>query len=155
MLPRWQLSQVPIMIGTTRDEGNFNDGITQYFKPDRAALNEADIAAIATTYGGNAGPGGGPPAYPRHYGHVKAHYPVGKRRADGWDLAHRTCWPAAGNTRRRCRDAVPVYMYLFDDRTRRPIFRNAGLPVAGLSHRRYPLCLHRLSWRAEGCCRSP
>ncbi|HWU54469.1 MAG TPA: carboxylesterase family protein, partial [Rhizomicrobium sp.] len=58
-----QFNQVPILFGTTRDEGNFANGIIQYFKPGRATLDEADYRGyLQRTYGGNAGPGGGPPA---------------------------------------------------------------------------------------------
>src|SRR6185295_116891 len=58
-------NEMPIIMGTTHDEGNFNAGIIQYFKKDRAALTEADYRAyLKRTYGGNAGAGGSPPAYP-------------------------------------------------------------------------------------------
>ena len=77
---------MPIMMGTTHDEGNFNAGILQYFKKDRAALNEADYRGyLQRTYGGNAGAGGSPPAYAKDtIDKVMAHYPVVQgRRADG------------------------------------------------------------------------
>src|SRR5947209_7712380 len=49
-----RINQVPMMMGTTRDEGNFNAGITQYFKPGRAALDESDYKGyLQRTYGGN------------------------------------------------------------------------------------------------------
>jgi para-nitrobenzyl esterase len=73
-------NRVPVMIGTTRDEGNFFNGIIQYFKPDRAPINEVDYRAyLKSTYGGNAGPGGSSPAYaPATVDAILQHYPFGK-----------------------------------------------------------------------------
>ena len=115
------INQVPIMIGTTRDEGNFTNGIIQYFKPGRAALTEADYRAyLQRTYGGKAGPGGGPPPYPKDtVDQVLAHYPVGKPDAQmPWDAAHSDVQACRGQyVAGALSPQVPVYMYLFDDRT--------------------------------------
>ena len=73
-------------MGTTHDEGNFNNGILQYFKKDRAALNEADYRGyLQRTYGGNAGAGGSPPAYAEGHDRQGAGALSGdeSRRADG------------------------------------------------------------------------
>jgi para-nitrobenzyl esterase len=121
-----QFNQVPIMMGTTRDEGNFTNGITQYFKPGRAALTEADFRAyLQRTYGGNAGPGGGPPAYPKGtLDKVLAHYPVNKAGAQmAWDSAHSDVQACRGQyTVAALEPHVPVFMYLFNDRTAQTYF---------------------------------
>jgi para-nitrobenzyl esterase len=121
-----QFNQMPIMIGTTHDEGNFTNGILQYFKKDRAAINEADYHAyVQKTYGGNAGPGGTPPAYPKGtVDAVLAHYPVGKLGAQmAWDSAHSDMLACRGQyTAGALSPHVPVYMYLFDDRTAQTYF---------------------------------
>lgn len=123
------INKVPVMIGTTHDEGNFNIGIAQYFRKDRAATSEADYRAyLKTTYGGNAGPGGSPPAYGA--GTIDAilkHYPVGKpdgmkptfaNAQDAWDLAHADMLACRNQTISGALSRqVPVYSYQFDDET--------------------------------------
>ena len=72
-------NKVPVMIGTTLDEGNFFNGITQYFKPDHAPINEADYRDYLKVYSGNAGPGGSAPAYPADtIDAILKRYPFGK-----------------------------------------------------------------------------
>jgi para-nitrobenzyl esterase len=114
-------NKMPVMIGTTRDEGNFTNGIAQYFKPGRATLTEADFRGyLQRTYGGNAGPGGGPPAYAKGtVDQVLAHYPVAKAGAQmAWDAAHSDVQACRGQTMAGALSPqVPVYMYRFDDRT--------------------------------------
>lgn len=121
-----QFNQVPIMMGTTHDEGNFTNGITQYFKPGHATLTEADYRAYAEkTYGGNAGPGGAPPAYPKGtVDAVMAHYPVTAAGAQmAWDAAHSDAQACKGQyTVPAIAAHVPVYMYLFNDRTAQSYF---------------------------------
>jgi para-nitrobenzyl esterase len=121
-----QFNKMPIMMGTTHDEGNFNAGILQYFKKDRAALTEADYRAyLQRTYGGNAGPGGSPPAYPKStIDQVLAHYPVSKAGAQmAWDSAHSDMLACRGQyTAEALEPRAPVYMYLFDDRTAQTYF---------------------------------
>jgi para-nitrobenzyl esterase len=117
---------MPIMMGTTHDEGNFNAGILQYFKKDRAALSETDYQGyLKRTYGGNAGAGGSPPAYPADtIDKVKAHYPIAKAGAQmAWDSAHSDALACRGQYTAEALSAqVPVYMYLFDDRTAQTYF---------------------------------
>jgi para-nitrobenzyl esterase len=119
-------NQVPIMMGTTRDEGNFTNGITQYFKPGRTALTRADFRAyLQRTYGGNAGPGGGPPAYPKTMiDVVLVQYPVGKAGAQmAWDAAHSDVQACRGQyTAAAIQPHAPVYMYVFNDRTAQSYF---------------------------------
>jgi len=121
-----RFNKMPIMMGTTRDEGNFNNGILQYFKKDRAALDEADYRGyLKRTYGGNAGAGGSPPAYAKDtIDKVAARYPVSKAGAQmAWDTAHSDALACRGQYTAEALSAhAPVYMYLFDDRTAQSYF---------------------------------
>jgi para-nitrobenzyl esterase len=121
-----EFNKMPIMMGTTHDEGNFNAGILQYFKKDRAALTEDDYRAyLKRTYGGNAGAGGSPPPYPKNtIDKVLAHYPVSKAGAQmAWDSAHSDMLACRGQyTADALSSHAPVYMYLFDDRTAQTYF---------------------------------
>jgi len=114
------------MIGTTHDEGNFNAGIIQYFKKDRGAISEADYRAyLKRTYGGNAGAGGSPPAYPKDtINKVMARYPVSRAGAQmAWDTAHSDMLACRGQYTAGALEAhAPVYMYLFDDRSAQTYF---------------------------------
>ena len=121
-----KFNQMPIMMGTTHDEGNFNNGILQYFKKDRAPLNEADYRGyLQRTYGGNAGAGGSPPAYAKDtIDKVMALYPASKAGAQmAWDGAHSDMLACRGQyTAEALSTHVPVYMYLFNDRTAQTYF---------------------------------
>lgn len=112
-------NKVPVMIGTALDEGNFFNGIIQYFKPDHAPINEADYRDYLKAYGGNAGPGGAPPAYPAGtIDAVLAHYPLTLGPQLAWDRAHsdmlacRNMYMSGALSKQ-----VPVYSYRFEDRT--------------------------------------
>ena len=121
-----QFNRVPIMMGTTHDEGNFTNGILQYFKKDRAPINEADYHAyVQKTYGGNAGAGATPPAYPKGtVDAVLAHYPAAKLGAQmAWDGAHSDMLACRGQyVASQLTSHAPVYMYLFDDRSAQTYF---------------------------------
>jgi len=121
-----RFNRVPIMMGTTHDEANFNIGILQYFRKDRAPLTEADYRAyIQKTYGGNAGPGGSPPAYPKGtVDAILARYPAAKLSAQlAWDGAHSDMLACRGQyTAGALTPHAPVYMYLFDDRSAQTYF---------------------------------
>ncbi|HEY2008863.1 MAG TPA: carboxylesterase family protein [Rhizomicrobium sp.] len=121
-----QFNRVPIMMGTTHDEGNFTNGILQYFKKDRAPINEADYHAyVQKTYGGNAGAGGTPPAYPKGtVDAVLARYPAAKLGAQmAWDSAHSDMLACRGQyVASQFTPHTPVYMYLFNDRTAQTYF---------------------------------
>jgi len=121
-----RFNQVPIMMGTTHDEGNFTNGILQYFKKDRAPINQADyLAYVQKTYGGNAGAGGTPPAYPAGTADaVVAHYPVAKAGAQmAWDRAHSEMLACRGQyVAGEFAAHVTVYMYRFDDVTAQTYF---------------------------------
>jgi para-nitrobenzyl esterase len=117
-----KFNQMPILFGTTHDEGNFFNGIIQYFKKDRAAIAADDFRAyLQKTYGGNAGPGGSPPAYPKSAVEaVLAHYPAAKLGSAqmAWDGAHSDMLACRGQYTAEALSAhVPVYMYLFADRS--------------------------------------
>ena len=121
-----RFNRVPIMMGTTRDEGNFTNGIVQYFKPRRTALTEADFRAyLQRTYGGNAGPGGAPPPYPKDTpGKVLALYPVSTAGAQmAWAAAHSDVQACRGQyTAAAIQPHAPLYMYVFNDRTAQSYF---------------------------------
>ncbi|WP_244420892.1 carboxylesterase/lipase family protein [Hyphomicrobium sp. MC1] len=74
-----QFNKMPAMGGRVHDEGNFNIGITEYFsgQPFQPMTADQYTAAIQKMYGGNAGPGGAPPAYPSGTAdRVLAQYPL-------------------------------------------------------------------------------
>jgi para-nitrobenzyl esterase len=117
-----KLNTMPIMMGTTRDEGNFNAGIAQYFKKDRAALTDVDYHGyVEKNVGGNAGPGGGPPAFAK--GTVDAVLTRYRPEKLGgaqmaWDTAHSDQIACRGHYMAAVlAPHAPVYVYLFDDRT--------------------------------------
>jgi para-nitrobenzyl esterase len=116
-----KFNQMPILFGTTHDEGNFFNGIIQYFKKDRAAITADDFRTyLQKTYGGNAGPGGGPPAYAKGtVNAVLAHYPPARLGAQmAWDAAHSDMLACRGQyMANEFSPHVPVYMYLFADRS--------------------------------------
>ena len=112
--------KMPIMIGTTRDEGNFTVGIAQYFKKDRTAITPAEYEAYtARSYGGNAGPGGTPPTYPKGTVEtLKARYPVKTSAHAAWSALHSDMLACRGQyVAGALAPHAPVYMYRFDDRT--------------------------------------
>ena len=115
-----RFNKMPIMMGTTRDEGNFTAGIAQYFKKDRAATTQAEFEAyLARSYGGNAGPGGTPPAYPKGTVEaLKARYPVKTSAHATWAAVHSDMLACRGQyVAGALAPHAPVYMYRFDDRT--------------------------------------
>ena len=114
-----RFTHMPIMMGTTRDEGNFTAGIAQYFKKDRSAITQEEFGDyVRRTYGGHAGPGGTPPAYPKdavaalikHYTGAMPHQNWARLHGDM--LACRGLYVAGAIAKH-----APLYMYRFDDRT--------------------------------------
>jgi para-nitrobenzyl esterase len=118
-----RFNPVPLMSGMVADEGNFNIGITEYFSgPPRKALTAEDFKAYAArTYGGNAGPGGSPPAYAKGtVAAVLAHYPVAnhasaQRAQDALMTDPLLC--RARLVSRILAQRIPVYAYRFDEIT--------------------------------------
>jgi len=131
-------NRMPIMMGTTRDEGNFTIGIAQYFKPDRAAITQADFDGYATrTYGGNAGPSGSPPAYPANtVATLKVNYPTAKLGAQGaWNRVHSDMLACRGQyVAAALAPHAPLYMYRFDDRSAPSYFPKMTGFQAGAYH---------------------
>jgi len=116
-------NHVPVMNGMVADEGNFNIGITEFYSgPPRAAVTAADFKAYAAkTYGGNAGAGGGPPAYPKGTVEaVLAHYPLKNYASPQLAQDALMTDPISCRSRRTARilaPQVPVYDYTFDEAT--------------------------------------
>ena len=115
-----RFNQMPIMIGTTKDEANFNIGIAQYFRKDHTATTAEQFGTyVKNTFGGNAGPGLSPPAYPAGtVNAILAHYPVKGAAQPSWTSTGTDVVACRGQYAAEALSAhVPVYMYEFDDRT--------------------------------------
>ncbi len=118
-----QFNHVPIMNGSVQDEGNFFIAIQEYFSgPPRRAITSADVTTYVTnTFGGNAGPGGTPPAYPAGTPQaVLAHYPLyayasPQLQLDAIETDVMVCRIQHAN--HLLSGQVPVYAYEFDERT--------------------------------------
>ncbi|MBN9587914.1 MAG: hypothetical protein BGN85_06710 [Alphaproteobacteria bacterium 64-11] len=115
-------ARVPVMVGTTRDEGNFSIGIAQYFRNGRTPTTQVDFENyVKHQYGGNAGPGGSPPTYPKGTPEavMKLYAPVRHGGAQmAWDAAHADMLACRGqHLAGQIGRFAPVYVYLFDDRT--------------------------------------
>lgn len=121
-----KFNKMPIMMGTTHDEGNFAIGIDQYFRKDHAPASQAEFRAyVQKSFGGNAGAGGTPPPYPKGtVDAVLARYPADKLGAQmAWDAAHSDMLACRGQyTAEALEPHAPVYMYLFDDRSAQTYF---------------------------------
>jgi para-nitrobenzyl esterase len=115
-------NKVPILMGMVENEGLFNLAIAQYYAKDRAQPTaQAYTGAMTRAFGGNAGPGGTPPAYPAGTSEeVLKLYPVAKYETP------QLAWDAATNDTLACRsrkatrllaDKVPIYAYEFRDKT--------------------------------------
>ncbi len=120
-----RFNHVPLMIGTVEDEAVFGLAPTEYYESPRASVTEAqEQAYVTTTFGGNAGPGGSPPAYPAGtVAAVNAHYPLGNYASPElqWN-AMQTPGLYVGACKARHIDhivasQVPLYAYEFRDRT--------------------------------------
>jgi para-nitrobenzyl esterase len=113
-----KFNRVPIMNGSVRDEGAFTTSINELFFGPLSADQYSEI--IAKTYGGPAGPGGGPPNYKAGTAEaVLAKYPLSAFRNPS------EAWVAVGTDANVCRHPfldnnaskyVPLYAYEFADR---------------------------------------
>ena len=114
-----RFTHMPIMMGTTRDEGNFTAGIAQYFKKDRSAITQKEFRDyVQRTYGGNAGPGGTPPAYPKDAVAALTKYYAGAVPHQNWATLHGDMLACRGQyVAAAIAKHAPLYMYRFDDRT--------------------------------------
>jgi len=114
-----KFNRMPIMIGTTKDEGNLAIGVEQYLKHPNTQTTEADFRNYVTrTYGGSA-EGGVEQAYPKDtVARVLAHYPVKDAALDSWDAAATDIRPCRAQVVAESLSAhVPVFSYEFADRT--------------------------------------
>ncbi|MEJ0096280.1 MAG: carboxylesterase family protein [Methylocella sp.] len=120
-----QFNHVPVISGSTRDEGNFGLAITEYFKKPRARFTEADfVNFVRTSYTGNSGPSGAPPAFPADtVNKVLARYSL---HAYATPQLAMDAVATEGSVNFPCptrqilksiANQVPVYAYEFDDRT--------------------------------------
>ncbi|VFU08630.1 carboxylesterase/lipase family protein [Methylocella tundrae] len=115
-----QFNHMPVMSGTTEDEGNFFIAVPEYFSG--TPVTEASFDAyVARTFGGNAGPGGSPPAYPAGaVNKVLARYPLYAYTTPQLALDAVETDVIACTQRyydELLADQTPVYAYEFDDRT--------------------------------------
>jgi para-nitrobenzyl esterase len=113
-------NHMPMLGGNVKDEQNFTLGISEYFSgpPMQPITADQYQTAVRTTYGGNAGPGGAPPAYPAGTADkVLAEYPVSNYATP--QLADDAAFTDPGACRALHVDnllstTVPVYAYEFD-----------------------------------------
>jgi para-nitrobenzyl esterase len=121
-------NHVPIMIGNVENEGIFFIAGTEFSESPQAPLTEAqEQAYVTTTYGGNAGPGGAPPAYPAGtIAAVNAQYPLGSAYPTPELQWAATETDGAGPNASICKsrhidhilaNQVPLYTYEFRDQT--------------------------------------
>ncbi len=115
-------NHVPILNGNTEDEGNFGLASTEYFKNPQVPFVAADFTnTVTSTYSGNAGPGGSPPAYPAGtVNKVLAKYPLSAYATPQLALDAVTTDPSACRSLRTSQllaDQVSIYGYEFDDET--------------------------------------
>jgi para-nitrobenzyl esterase len=117
-------NHVPVLGGTTEDEGTFAIGVVEYFSgPPRVAFTSKDYTDLVTrTFAAGAGGGGAPPAYPRDTAaRVAQEFPVG-----GFASPQLAMNALVTSTTYACpmhhllealSSQVPVYYYEFRDRT--------------------------------------
>jgi len=126
-----RFNHMPIMNGTTEDEGAFTTMINEVLKGPLTASQYTGL--VTATYGGAAGPGGGPPNYPQ--GTVQAvlnEYPLGNYASPSlaW-VAVRTD-PLACEARyinHLLATKVPLYAYEFADRNAPSYFPTVSFPT--------------------------
>lgn len=115
-------NHVPILNGNTEDEGNFGLASTEYFENPRVPFSATDFKnTVTSTYSGNAGPAGTPPAYPAGtVAKVLAQYPLNAYPTPQLALDAVTTDPSACRSLKTSQllgGQVPLYGYEFDDRT--------------------------------------
>ena len=117
-------NRVPIMIGTTKDEGNLAIGVEQYLRHPTTPTTETDFRNYVTrTYGRHA-EGGAEQPYPKDtVSRVLAHYPVKTSALDSWNAAATDIRPCRAQLVAQALSAhVPVFTYEFTDRTAPSLF---------------------------------
>jgi para-nitrobenzyl esterase len=113
-----KFNRMPIMNGAVADEGAFAASIDELFFGPMSAERYAKL--VNTTYGGPAGPGAGPPDYPKGTpAKVMEKYPLTAYPTQG------AAWTAVATDANVCRHPylnnhasqfVPLYAYEFADR---------------------------------------
>ncbi|SMF90212.1 para-nitrobenzyl esterase [Azospirillum oryzae] len=113
-------NHMPIMNGSTRDEGNFFAALPVYFSGK--AVTQTDVEShVKTIFGGNAGAGGTPPAYPAGtVDRILAYYSSGdfgspQLRMNAIQTDVMVCRIQRGT--HLLAGKVPLYAYEFRDRT--------------------------------------
>ncbi|NTJ11525.1 carboxylesterase/lipase family protein [Rhizobium lusitanum] len=113
-------NHMPIMNGSTRDEGNFFAAIPVYYSGK--AVTEADVESyVKAIFGGNAGAGGTPPSYPTGtVDKIFAHYPSSdyknpQLRMNAIQTDVMVC--RIQHATHLLAGKVPLYAYEFRDRT--------------------------------------
>jgi para-nitrobenzyl esterase len=126
-----RFNHMPIMNGTTEDEGAFTTMINEVLKGPLSASQYTNMVTAA--YSGPAGPGGGPPNYPSGTARaVLDEYPLAKYTSPSlaW-VAVRTdplsC--EARHVNQLLGSKVPVYAYEFDDRNAPSYFPAVSFPT--------------------------
>lgn len=142
-------NHVPILDGDVLNEGTFELSGTEYYESPRTPLTEDQfLADMNKTYGGNAGPGGSPPAYPPGtVDKVLKQYPLkaypspelqwaAVRTDSGYSCPTR-------HVNRILASQVPLYTYEFRDQTA-PIY---GPKMPGFEYLAYHTSDIRYYWR--------
>ena len=114
-----KFNRMPIMIGTTQDEGNLAIGVEQYLKYPARPTSETDFRNYVTrTYGSHA-EGGIEPPYPKNtVSRVLMQYPIKTTALDAWNAAATDIRPCRAQVVAQALSAhVPVFTYEFADRT--------------------------------------
>jgi para-nitrobenzyl esterase len=120
-----QFNHMPIMSGSTEDEGNFDIGIEEFFSgPPRVPTTEADFTNFITaTFTGPSGPGGSGPDYPAGtVNKVLAHYPLfayptPQLALDAVETSSNFALCPQHALNKALATQVPVYAYQFADQT--------------------------------------
>ncbi|HLH10525.1 MAG TPA: carboxylesterase family protein [Methylovirgula sp.] len=119
-------NHVPVMNGSNEDEFNWDIGVIEYNENPREPYSEAQFTSfITSTFSGNAGPAGQPPAYPPGtVAKVLAKYPLSnyptpeyQGDAAGTDGAFAVGACKTRHFTRTIAGQVPVYEYEFRDRS--------------------------------------
>jgi para-nitrobenzyl esterase len=117
-------NHVPILTGTTENEGTFFVITTEFYESPRAPLTEAQFeAGVQAVVGGNAGPNFNPPPYPAGtVAEVLAHYPPSRayptpelQWAGVWTDVRNGCY--GPHMDHILASQVPIYAYEFRDQT--------------------------------------
>ncbi len=126
-----RFNHMPIMNGTTEDEGTFLAMINEVLKGPLTASQYTDM--VTATYSGAAGPGGGPPNYPARTARaVLDEYPLGKYASPSLAWAAVITDPLSCEARyvnHLLGTKVPVYAYEFADRDAPSYFPTVSFPT--------------------------